>query len=148
MNRTREGRAPPLAPLSRVCVQFNTTTRKPSSAILNFLPGGGIPARRSTDIPDGLVCAARTALIPVSHRLPPRSYDEPESLSYRISSICPVSADGEHLCHLDIFPIFIEQSHMSGRKRRDMLKHPSELTSQLSGVFCMPIFLRIIRFHC
>ena len=52
--------------------------------------------RRSTDIPDGLVRAARTALIPVSHRLPPRGYDEPESLSYAISSICPLSADGEH----------------------------------------------------
>ncbi len=44
-----------------------------------------------------LVCAARTTLIPVSHHLPPRGYDEPESLSYAISSICPVSADGEHL---------------------------------------------------
>ena len=32
---------------------------------------------------------------PVSHRLPPQGYDEPESLSYTISSICPMSADGE-----------------------------------------------------
>ena len=46
-------------------------------------------------LPGGLVCADRTALIPVSHRLPPRGYDEPESLSYAITSICPVSADGE-----------------------------------------------------
>jgi len=54
-----------------------------------------LPARRSTDIPDGLVRAARTARIPVSHRLPPRGYDEPEGLCYAISSICPLSAVGE-----------------------------------------------------
>ena len=35
------------------------------------------------------------APIPVSHRHPPRGYDEPESLSYAISFIGPVSADGE-----------------------------------------------------
>jgi hypothetical protein len=29
------------------------------------------------------------------HRLPLRNYDERESLAYAISSICPVSADGE-----------------------------------------------------
>ena len=51
---------------------------------------------------DGLGCAARTALIPVSHRLPPRGYDEPESLSYAITSICPVSADGEQLVKADM----------------------------------------------
>ena len=28
-------------------------------------------------------------------RPPPRGYDEPESLSYAITSICPVSVDGE-----------------------------------------------------
>ena len=32
-------------------------------------------------------------LIPVSHRLPPEDNDEPESLSYAISSVRPVSAD-------------------------------------------------------
>jgi len=56
--------------------------------------GKELPARRSTNVPDSLICAARAALIPVSHRLPPRDYNEPESLSYAISSICPVSADG------------------------------------------------------
>ena len=54
-------------------------------------------ARRSTNVPDGRVCAARTALIPISHRLPPGGYDEPDGLSCAISSICPVSADGEQL---------------------------------------------------
>jgi hypothetical protein len=28
--------------------------------------------------------------------IPPRGYDEPGTLAYAISSICPVSADGEH----------------------------------------------------
>ena len=46
-------------------------------------------------MPEGLVCAAQTALVPVSNRFPPRGYDEPESLSYAISSICAATADEE-----------------------------------------------------
>jgi hypothetical protein len=51
-----------------------------------------------------LVCAVGIVPVPVSPRLPPRGYDEPERLSYAISSICPVSADGERR------PQFVERS--------------------------------------
>jgi hypothetical protein len=40
-----------------------------------------LAACRFANVLDGLVCAARTPLIPVGHRLPPRGYDEPESVS-------------------------------------------------------------------
>ena len=34
-------------------------------------------------------------LVSLSHRAPPRGYDEPQTLPYAISSICPVGPDGE-----------------------------------------------------
>jgi hypothetical protein len=39
-----------------------------------------LATRRFANVLDG-VCVARTALMPVGHRLPPRGYDEPESVS-------------------------------------------------------------------
>src|SRR3990170_2740206 len=52
------------------------------------LPPGGPP-----DVPDGLLRAPRSLLVFLSHRVPPRGYDEPEPLSYAISSNCPVGPD-------------------------------------------------------
>ena len=76
------------------------------ATIRSTLPCPAPGAIRSTNVPDGLVCAARAALFPVSRRLPPRGYDEAESLSYAISSICPVGADGEQgrFCETRVAP--------------------------------------------
>ena len=60
-----------------------------------FLLGRILLTYHPPGIPNRLISASGMAPIPVSHRLPPRGYDEPESLSYAISLICPVSADGE-----------------------------------------------------
>jgi hypothetical protein len=57
--------------------------------------GRELPTRRPTDVPNRLLGAVQMAPIPVAHRLPPQGYDELESFSYAISSICPISADGE-----------------------------------------------------
>ena len=50
----------------------------------------------SPDVPDRLLRALRSLLVSLSHRVPPRGDDEPETISYAISSICPVGPDGEH----------------------------------------------------
>jgi hypothetical protein len=59
--------------------------------VFRELPPGGPP-----DVPDGLLRALRHLLVSLSHRVPLGSDDEPETLSYAISSICPEGPDGEH----------------------------------------------------
>ena len=57
--------------------------------------GREVPPSGSPNVPDGFLRALRSLLIALSHRLPPRGDDEPETLSYAISSNCPVGPDGE-----------------------------------------------------
>lgn len=52
------------------------------------LPGG------AADVPDGLLQALRSLLVSLSLRVPPRAYDEPQTLSYAITSKCPIGPDG------------------------------------------------------
>ena len=62
----------------------------------DLLLGREVPPGGSPDIPDGLLRTLRSLLVSLSHRVPPRGYDEPKILSYAISSICPAGPDGEH----------------------------------------------------
>jgi hypothetical protein len=60
----------------------------------DLLLGREVPPGGSPDVPDGLLRALRSLFVSLSHRVPPRGYDEPQTLPYAISSICPVGPDG------------------------------------------------------
>src|SRR5688572_30845294 len=62
----------------------------------DLLLGGELPPGGASDVPDGLLRALRSMLVSLSHRVPPRGYDELDSLPYTITSICPLGPDGEH----------------------------------------------------
>jgi len=48
-------------------------------------------------------------LVSLSHRAPSQGYDEPQNLSYAISSICPAGADGGQSKKLSVAAL---DSHM------------------------------------
>ena len=59
-------------------------------------PTASVPPGGSADVPDCLLRTLRSLLlVSLSHRDPPRDYDEPQTLPHAISSICPVGPDGE-----------------------------------------------------
>src|SRR5690606_19167535 len=60
----------------------------------DLLLGREVPPRGAPDVPDSLLRALRSLLVSLSHRVPPRGDDEPETLPYAISSKCPVGPDG------------------------------------------------------
>ena len=62
----------------------------------DLLLSGEVPPGGSPDVSDGLLRARRSLLVSLSHRVPPRGYDELDSLPYTITSICPLGPDGEH----------------------------------------------------
>jgi len=63
----------------------------------DLLLGRELPPRGSTDVPDRLLRVPRSLLFAVlSHRVPLWGYDEPQTLSYAISSIRPVGPVGGH----------------------------------------------------
>jgi hypothetical protein len=66
-------------------------------------PGG------SANVSDGLLDAVRRPLVSLSHRAPSQGYDEPQNLSYAISSICPAGADGGQSKKLSVAAL---DSHM------------------------------------
>ena len=53
----------------------------------DLLLGREVPPSGSPNVPDGFLRALRSLLVALSHRVPPRGYDEPETLSYAISSV-------------------------------------------------------------
>jgi hypothetical protein len=55
-----------------------------------------LPSAGSPDVPDRLLRGLRSLLVSLSHRVPLRGYEAPETLSYAISSSCPIGPDGEH----------------------------------------------------
>lgn len=48
---------------------------------------------------DSHLRARRNLLVALSQGAPPRGYDDPQTLSYAISSSCPVGPDGERHVH-------------------------------------------------
>src|SRR5579863_3489836 len=62
----------------------------------DLLFGREMPPGGSANVPDGLLRTRQSLLVALSHRAPSQGYDEPETLSYAISSNCPVGPDGEH----------------------------------------------------
>jgi hypothetical protein len=63
----------------------------------DLLLSGELPSGGSADVPDCLLRTLRSLLVSLSHRVPPRGYDEPQTLSYAISSNCPVGPDGKQM---------------------------------------------------
>ena len=61
----------------------------------DLLLSGELPPGGTSDVPNGLLRALRSLLVSLSHRVPPRGYDELDSLPYTITSICPLGPDGE-----------------------------------------------------
>src|SRR5690606_19234060 len=54
----------------------------------DLLLGRELPPSGSPDVSNGLLGTLRCLSVALSHRVPPGGYDEPQTLSYAISSIC------------------------------------------------------------
>ena len=72
-----------------------SSPRKPSSTMRIFSSAENCRLVALRDVPDCLLRTLRSLLVSLSHRVPPRGYDEPQTLSYAISSNCTVGPDGK-----------------------------------------------------
>ena len=77
-----------------LCSRMVCPRRAGRPARSDLLLGRILAPCRAPDITDRLLSAARTGGPFLSHLRSLTGYDEPETLSYAISSICPIGADG------------------------------------------------------